>query len=1478
MPSKFLVPFEVPDFQGTPSSTADAGYVLLFIKSGWLTSQLPDGTQVDLVLQRPLDGFTQVLMAEPVTEQDTVLSALEKIQKTLSNIRLTGDVTGTGVYDSGELIIETTGGGINCAELLNCQVIIDMQGNITTLQSDVTSIYGSIDIILADIINLQGSVTVLETAVTTLQDDVVTIYGITSDLDGRVTTLENAPAPTKAATELDAYHFSGYGTQYAIGDLVYYQGHIYSAIATNDGVTPAIGGNAYWADLGTGNRIRQILADWNATTGEAQVLNKPTLLSQFTNDLGFLLEEVDTLDSVVTRGNLTAQEVTLDGKVNLVTEVGTANVVRIGHQDSPVAFVDIRPSYAGPNIGLYVQNPGLTGNSYAFIAQAQQTNAATNNIAGYFNAQGGATNVAIRTDYGNNLLNALGGNLLVGTTVDAGYKLDVNGAIRTQDRIVVPRDAAYGTRPFLYNSDGNALISTVSNDQLAQIATSFPWVRLNGIPVYGNWQTGSYPTGGTLSAIAVTSGINIYGTGSGFIYNASGELRTQGAAQASAFGFDGTLVSDLSGQILRGFYFNPSTISVVGTIYAFESTAGKIKISDLAGTGTRYVTADPNGVLGVSSSGFTEVDTLDSVTSRGEITTNKIEIGGIYATSGRSTILESQLNYFVHKRLNSSGVMGFKLNTNGVDTSFWRWNDASGDVEFGNMTNYGLNFYTNNALVGKFFNTGNLSIGPSPVDAGYKLDVNGWVRFGQDPTSGQIEFYPDGSGGATYSVYKSKLGSGLGPTVAFYGDVSGTYKGYGIYGPDVSYDGLLIYRETGTVADVILLGADKIVMPYTQVLGWTSSTLTFQPVDIALARSGVNLLEINTGTVGSLASLKLKNATVNDLAGTGTRMVVADATGLLGTQAIPTGGSGTVTSVALATGTSGTNINVSGSPITSSGTITLNIPDASTTARGVLTTGTQTIAGQKTFYSLTTIFDSAFTGTFIEGRASGVLYGGIVFSLFMQFNAYPAATQGFLWKNGAGNNVMALEQSGALTVLTLAGTGTRMVVANFAGVLSTQAIPEYGLQDVIINDAILTQTNTVDVDGFDFTWDNAGKYMFNASKFLDVNIDDSTQQARITASVFGGGDAYVSLSATNPSRSAGIDVSTAGVFIKTLNYSTSTAGDVLTLVDPVSGEVEFQTPSGGPGGGIALTDLSATAPVQYDNTTGVFSITQATTSTDGYLSAAHWNTFNDKQEALVSGTNIKTIHGDSILGSGNELIYMMDRAKYAFEYFNDFNAVVPTTNATDGRGYFGIFSGTGTALAPSATPAVRATNQQGFVQFATGTTATGYAGIVATNQATNFFIMGGGELVFETSLFTPILSDSTQRYRVVAGFGNQTNANAETNGIFFTYDEGATANGAVASGFWQCISAAGSVRTQTTTTVSATTGAWIKFKIVINAAGTSAAYYINDTLEATHTTNLPSGTAQLVVPRIVVAKTVGTTARSVYADYFGYRQTYTTSK
>lgn len=59
-----------------------------------------------------------------------------------------------------------------------------------------------------------------------------------------------------------------------------------------------------------------------------------------------------------------------------------------------------------------------------------------------------------------------------------------------------------------------------------------------------------------------------------------------------------------------------------------------------------------------------------------------------------------------------------------------------------------------------------------------------------------------------------------------------------------------------------------------------------------------------------------------------------------------------------------------------------------------------------------------------------------------------------------------------------------------------------------------------------------------------------------------------------------------------------------------------------------------------DNGSGVISIDYtngqaASGSNKGFLTSADWTTFNGKQDLLVSGTNIKTINGTSILGSGS---------------------------------------------------------------------------------------------------------------------------------------------------------------------------------------------------------------------------------------------------
>jgi hypothetical protein len=67
-----------------------------------------------------------------------------------------------------------------------------------------------------------------------------------------------------------------------------------------------------------------------------------------------------------------------------------------------------------------------------------------------------------------------------------------------------------------------------------------------------------------------------------------------------------------------------------------------------------------------------------------------------------------------------------------------------------------------------------------------------------------------------------------------------------------------------------------------------------------------------------------------------------------------------------------------------------------------------------------------------------------------------------------------------------------------------------------------------------------------------------------------------------------------------------------------------------------VTSVTGTAPVvSSGGTTPAISMAAATASVNGYLTSTDWTTFNGKQAALVSGTNIKTVGGVSLLGSGD---------------------------------------------------------------------------------------------------------------------------------------------------------------------------------------------------------------------------------------------------
>ena len=106
---------------------------------------------------------------------------------------------------------------------------------------------------------------------------------------------------------------------------------------------------------------------------------------------------------------------------------------------------------------------------------------------------------------------------------------------------------------------------------------------------------------------------------------------------------------------------------------------------------------------------------------------------------------------------------------------------------------------------------------------------------------------------------------------------------------------------------------------------------------------------------------------------------------------------------------------------------------------------------------------------------------------------------------------------------------------------------------------------------------------------------------------------------------------------------------------------------------VGVTSVTASLPLlSSGGSTPNITIFQASAASSGYLSATDWLTFNGKQAALVSGGNIKTINGTTLLGSGDLVV-------------GGSSAIaIGTTAITSGTVGRVLFEGTGNVVQESA--------------------------------------------------------------------------------------------------------------------------------------------------------------------------------------------------
>ena len=139
----------------------------------------------------------------------------------------------------------------------------------------------------------------------------------------------------------------------------------------------------------------------------------------------------------------------------------------------------------------------------------------------------------------------------------------------------------------------------------------------------------------------------------------------------------------------------------------------------------------------------------------------------------------------------------------------------------------------------------------------------------------------------------------------------------------------------------------------------------------------------------------------------------------------------------------------------------------------------------------------------------------------------------------------------------------------------------------------------------------------------------TTSRARSSVSA-GTGISYDSATGiiTNSSPDRTVSITGSGTTSVTGTYPSFTVSSADAYVGTVTSVAALTL-------GTTGTDVSSTVATGTTTPVITLNIPTASATNRGALSSTDWSTFNGKQAALVSGTNIKTVNNTSLLGSGD---------------------------------------------------------------------------------------------------------------------------------------------------------------------------------------------------------------------------------------------------
>jgi hypothetical protein len=373
---------------------------------------------------------------------------------------------------------------------------------------------------------------------------------------------------------------------------------------------------------------------------------------------------------------------------------------------------------------------------------------------------------------------------------------------------------------------------------------------------------------------------------------------------------------------------------------------------------------------------------------------------------------------------------------------------------------------------------------------------------------------------------------------------------------------------------------------------------------------------------------------------------------------------GTVTDVAALTlGTTGTDVSSTVANGTTTPVITLNIPTASATNRGALSsadwstfnakepaitagTSSQYYRGDKTFQTLNTAAVAEQTNLyFTEDRVRGTVLTG----LNLASGGTIAATDSVLQAFGKVQNQISALVGGVIYKGTWNASTNTPTLASGTG-----AKGDY---------YIVTVDGSTNLDGIS-DWKVGDWAIFNGTTWDKVDNTDAVSSVNgytgavslVTGDVLEGSGSLPSrpsqLYFTDARARLALSAGTGISYDNTTGVITNASPDQTVALTgagttSISGTYPNFTITSNDQFVGTVTSVATSAPLTGGTitTTGTIGITQSSSVADGYLSSTDWNTFNGKEPALTKGnlteatSSVLTITGGTgaVIGSGTTI-------------------------------------------------------------------------------------------------------------------------------------------------------------------------------------------------------------------------------------------------